>query len=214
MTADTKQLVLIGDHRQLRPKINNYALSVEKGDGFDLNRSLFERLVLQGLNHTALSKQHRMRPEISRLIRALTYPDLSDASKTLNRPHLRGFQSDVIFVNHDELESDLANHTERRDPSVKSTKQNPFEVDMALMVVRYLGQQGYNTNQIVILTPYLGQLALLKTELSKTSDPVLNDLDSNDLIEAGLMNVGTAELSGQSLRISTIGTSKAPTSVS
>jgi superfamily I DNA and/or RNA helicase len=32
----TKQLVLIGDHKQLRPKVN-YALSVEKGD---VNRSI------------------------------------------------------------------------------------------------------------------------------------------------------------------------------
>ncbi|BCS04189.1 uncharacterized protein AKAW2_71067A [Aspergillus luchuensis] len=32
MTMDTQQLVLIGDHKQLRPKINNYNLSVEKGD--------------------------------------------------------------------------------------------------------------------------------------------------------------------------------------
>lgn len=206
MTADTKQLIMIGDHKQLRPKINNYALSVEQGDGYDLNRSLFERLVLRGFPHTALSKQHRMRPEISRLIRALTYPDLSDGSKTMNRPHLRGFQNDVIFVNHDELETDLVNHTEKKDPSVKSSKQNPFEVQMALMVVRYLGQQGYNTNQIVILTPYLGQLSLLRTELSKTNDPILNDLDSSDLIEAGLMNSGMAKLNRSPIRISTIGT--------
>lgn len=36
-----KQLVLIGDHKQLRPKIDSYALTVERGEGFDLNRSLF-----------------------------------------------------------------------------------------------------------------------------------------------------------------------------
>ena len=33
MGPETKQLVLIGDHQQLRPKINSYALSVEKGEG-------------------------------------------------------------------------------------------------------------------------------------------------------------------------------------
>lgn len=32
----TKQLILIGDHKQLRPKVH-YDLSVEKGDGYDLN---------------------------------------------------------------------------------------------------------------------------------------------------------------------------------
>lgn len=41
MKAHTEQLILIGDHQQLRPKCS-YKLSVEQGDGFDLNQSLFE----------------------------------------------------------------------------------------------------------------------------------------------------------------------------
>lgn len=47
---DTKQLVLIGDHKPLRPKVH-HDLRVEKGDGYDLNRSLFERLILKGYPH-------------------------------------------------------------------------------------------------------------------------------------------------------------------
>ncbi|KAI6121084.1 hypothetical protein F5141DRAFT_496683 [Pisolithus sp. B1] len=96
LSSTTSQMILIGDpqvrssdlvglalpltrSRQLRPKVNNYTLTVEKGEGYDLNRSLFERLVLKGFPHVTLSSQHRMRPEISALIRALTYPDLKDA---------------------------------------------------------------------------------------------------------------------------------------
>ncbi len=41
LSSNTKHLVLIGDHQQLRPKVNNYALTIEKGDGYDLNKSLF-----------------------------------------------------------------------------------------------------------------------------------------------------------------------------
>ena len=89
--AQTQQLVLIGDHKQLRPKIKNHDLSVEKGDGYDLNRSLFERLIQKDFPHEALSQQHRMRPAISALVRSLTYPDLTDAPRTLIRPDLRGF---------------------------------------------------------------------------------------------------------------------------
>ena len=73
LSEDIEQIILIGDHqyehhnihhtrhcytdhanRQLRPKVNNYNLTVVKGDGFDLNRSLFERLVLKGYPHTRL----------------------------------------------------------------------------------------------------------------------------------------------------------------
>jgi hypothetical protein len=207
MTKDTKQLVLIGDHKQLRPKVNNYSLTVEKGDGFDLNRSMFERLVLQGYPHTTLSKQHRMRPEISQLIRHLTYPDLSDAEKTLNRPKLRGFQNMLMFVNHERPELDLNGVSEARDPTTKASKQNPFEVEMVLKCIRYLGQQGYGTDKIVVLVPYLGQLHLLQRELSKNNDPVLNDLDSHDLVRAGLITPASAKMTKRQILISTIGRS-------
>jgi hypothetical protein len=39
-----KKLVLIGDHKQLRPKVESYVLQRESGYGYNLNVSLFERL--------------------------------------------------------------------------------------------------------------------------------------------------------------------------
>ncbi len=206
MGPETKQLVLIGDHKQLRPKVNNYDLSVEKGQGYDLNRSLFERLVLRGSSLCTLSEQHRMCPEISSLVRHLTYPDLQDAKGTLNRPSLRGFQDKIVFVNHDHPEDDVSEVADRRDGGSTTSKRNQFEVDMVLKCVRYLGQQGYGTDKIVLLTPYLGQLHLLRETLGKDHDPILNDLDSYDLVRAGLLPAATANLSKRPIRISTIGT--------
>lgn len=204
LTSTTKQLILIGDHKQLRPKVNNYALTVEKGDGYDLNVSLFERLVLSGVPHTTLSKQHRMRPEISSLVRALTYPDLEDAEKTQGRPDLRGFQSNVVFVSHSRPELNAVKIADRRDGDAKSSKENLYEAEMVLKCVRYLGQQGYGSEDIVVLTPYLGQLYLLVNTLAKENDPILNDLDSHELIQAGLITPASAKISKRKLRISTI----------
>jgi hypothetical protein len=210
MSSETKQLVLIGDHKQLRPKVNNYALTVEKGDGYDLNRSLFERLVLAGYPHTKLTNQHRMCPEISSLVRHLTYPDLLDDKKTLNRPLPRGLQDRVIFFNHEHPEVDATDIADRRDEGAKASKRNVFEVEMVLNMVRYLAQQGYGTDKLVILTPYLGQLHLLRNRLSKENDPILNDLDSFDLVRAGLLSQASAKLSKRPIRISTIGKSASP----
>lgn len=204
LTPATKQLILIGDHKQLRPKVNNYALTVEKGDGYNLNVSLFERLVLSGVPHTTLSKQHRMRPEISSLVRSLTYPELEDAEKTQGRPDLRGFQSNVIFVSHSRPELNAIKIADRRDGGANSSKENLYEAEMVLKCVRYLGQQGYGTEDIVVLTPYLGQLYLLVNTLSKDNDPILNDLDSHELIQAGLTTPASANISKRKLRISTI----------
>lgn len=199
----TEQLIMIGDHKQLRPKCS-YQLSVEQGDGFDLNRSLFERLVLKGFPHVTLTQQHRMRPEISSMIRHLTYPDLTDADSTLQRADLRGFRDNVIFVNHSHQEVELKNGRELYDGQT-SSKQNEFEGQMILKCVRYLAQQGYGSDALVVITPYLGQLKLLREQLSQENDPILNDLDRFDLVRAGLLTDLSSKTSKPSLRISTIG---------
>lgn len=199
----TQQLIMIGDHKQLRPKCS-YELSVEQGDGFDLNRSLFERLVLKGFPHVTLTQQHRMRPEISSMIRHLTYPDLTNADSTLQRADLRGFRDNVIFVNHSCPEIELRSGRELNDGRT-SSKQNEFEGQMILKCVRYLAQQGYGSDNITVLTLYLGQLKLLRDQLAKENDPILNDLDKFDLVRAGLLTDLSSKTSKPSLRISTIG---------
>lgn len=201
-----KQLILIGDHKQLRPKINNYALSVEKGEGFDLNRSMFERLILQGASHKTLHKQHRMVPEISRFPRELTYPELVDGPGTSGRPPIHGLRDRVVFLNHGKPEAVDRALSERRDPDVKESKQNPFEAEMVIRCIKYFGQQGYSSHNIVILTPYLGQLRLLQDLLRKNQhDPELSEMDKRDLIRAGLSSEASAMIDRKPLRISTIG---------
>lgn len=205
LTPSVKQLIQIGDHNQLRPKINNYQLTVEKGDGYDLNRSLFERLVLQGHPHTTLQKQHRMHPDISFLVRELTYPHLEDGPNTSTREFIRGLEDRVNFVNHNHPEIQDNRIGDRRDQGSKSSKENEFEARMVLNTVRFLAQQGYGTKSMVVLTPYLGQLRLVRDILLDDVDPLLSDLDSHELIQAGLMTKAAAKVDKSPLRISTIG---------
>jgi hypothetical protein len=205
VSPDTKQLILIGDHLQLRPKVNSYALGTEKGDGYDLNVSLFERLILAGYPHTTLQKQHRMCPEISCLVRSLTYPLLEDDDRTKARPDPRGLSDRVIFFNHKEPEEGISGVSDRRDEGAKQSKQNLFEAKIVLKIVKYLGQQGYGTDKLVVLTPYLGQLSLLRQTLVQQNDPVLNDLDSHDLLQAGLLSHASASHTKRPIKLSTIG---------
>lgn len=202
LTSTVNQLILIGDHKQLRPKINNYNLTVEKGDGFDLNRSPIERLILQGHPYTTLQKQHRMHPSISVLVRELTYPDLEDGLKTELRPTIRGLEGRVIFMNHDHPEVQDKKIADRRDQGAKSSKENKFEAEMVLKTVKFLSQQGYGTGDMVVLTPYLGQLRRIKKMLN--DDVELGDLDSRELIRAGLMTQAAANVNKKQLRLSTI----------
>jgi hypothetical protein len=80
---------------------------------------------------------------------------------------------------------------------------------MVLRIVRYLGQQGYDTDRLVILTPYLGQLRAIMDALKNNQggDAVLSELDSHDLVRAGLMSEFSAKSVQKQIRIATIGRS-------
>jgi superfamily I DNA and/or RNA helicase len=64
LSDDCKHVIMIGDHKQLRPKAEHYPLTVESGRGHNLNKSLFERLATR-LPVAALSTQWRMHPDIA-----------------------------------------------------------------------------------------------------------------------------------------------------
>ena len=200
-----EQLIMIGDHKQLRPKIDNYSLQKESGDGFDLNVSLFERLVISTASNIPifpLTVQHRMRPEISRIIRGMTlYESLEDHKSTKGRSHVLGVANDVVFVDH--------RVSEKADEATAAvgmeTKVNPFEVEMVVSIAKYIIQQGqYTTEQITILTPYLGQLSLIRNKLQETNiGSYVSDQDFGDLARQNL-NDNTEKLSSNPIRIATV----------
>jgi superfamily I DNA and/or RNA helicase len=96
LSPSVKRLIMIGDHQQLRPKLEHYPLRKESGKGIDFDVSLFERLVTKSsFPASLLNVQHRMRPEISRLIRPI-YPSLEDHPSVSNRENLLG----INYYNH------------------------------------------------------------------------------------------------------------------
>lgn len=186
MGPSVRQLILIGDHQQLRPKCHSYDLTVEAGGGYDLNRSLFERLVLQGYPHQILNVQHRMQPEIADLVRQLAYPHLADDSE-IPPPSSQALQRSVVFVDHSHDEDVLDANLRLAIGDGDRSRTNEHEADMILNIVKYLSQRGHSTRELTVLTPCLGQLSLLHGKLSRTLEPVLNDLDSHELDRAGLL---------------------------
>ena len=74
LTPNLKKLILIGDHQQLKPSVSTYALA----KNYNLDVSLFERLINNGFEYVKLLEQHRMRPEISRIVKNEFYSDLQD----------------------------------------------------------------------------------------------------------------------------------------
>ena len=111
---------------------------------------------------SVLSIQYRMRPEISRLITPAIYPELFDHESVKKYPSVKGMKNNVFFLMHNNKEEIYIDGRSRL---------NPYEVEMALGLARYLIQQGYAANQITILATYLGQ----KITLLQSSKELFND---------------------------------------
>lgn len=92
---------------------------------------------MKGFPHETLHEQHRMRPEISALVRQLTYPDLVNDPSTKSCPDIRG-------------------------PSYSSTT---------------------TTRRTKILAQVPGTTLQPPGRVKSENDPILNGLDSFDLVK-------------------------------
>jgi len=155
LNRNCKHFILIGDHQQLRPNPTVYELAKK----YNLDLSLFERMVNNNIPIKTLSLQHRMRPSISKLMVPF-YSDLQDDVSVTQYPEVKGINHSLYFVNH--------KHHEDHHEELQS-KQNSFEADYASRLCKYLILQEYKPSQITILTPYSGQLLQLKTVFRKAA---------------------------------------------
>jgi superfamily I DNA and/or RNA helicase len=151
-----------------------YTLQIQSGEGYDLNVSLFERLVKEGIQFQALGRQHRMQPAISRIVRDLTYPHLEDAEHVHDRQPLLGVGSEayglkptdsVFLVSHEWAES--ADADAGASAMDSASRVNVFESLMVIKILKYVLQQGYSMQEVVVLTPYLGQLRMLMQHMQE-----------------------------------------------
>ena len=185
MCEETSHLILIGDHLQLRPKVENYTLTTVSNNGYNLDCSLFERLALSNLPSVRLRVQHRMRPSISSFVRKQTYPDLLDHDSVKEYEDVKGVSKNVVFVDHRILEDGA----KEKDYSMAQTRSNGYEAELCIEIVRYLLFQGYSTSDIVVLTPYVGQLLRLMHVMRQNLKEVSAFLSENDQKEIDDMGV-------------------------
>jgi len=195
LSEATKHLILIGDHKQLRPKAETYKLTTASGHGFNLDCSLFERLVTSGLPTASLNVQHRMRPSISQIIRSQTYPTLKDHPSVEKYANVLGVKGNVIFIDHNCKEDA---EVEKRGKNNQKTKSNFYEASLCVELVRFFLLQGYLPDQIVVLTPYVGQLLKILTIMERDLENTMGYLNDMDLKEMNEEDTGKNNIAGSS----------------
>ncbi|KAK6331219.1 hypothetical protein TWF696_003278 [Orbilia brochopaga] len=201
-----EQIIMIGDHKQLRPRCDTYELQHDSKKGYDLDISMFERLMLAGFPFNTLEIQHRARPEIANIIRTLTYPNLKDAASVTRYGNVRGLQKNLIWMHHMNPESSAENTSRSSLAFKKCSKINRFEAEMVVSIVRYLGGQGYSADDIAVITPYLGQVGLITKLIREKSqfDVMLSNMDYHELVRAGLMEHRDASGATKSVAVCTV----------
>ena len=149
LTHKTEHTILIGDHKQLRPKAAVYELA----QNHNLEVSLFERMVMNKMDCKRLSVQHRMRPEIAALTKRIYDHEIIDHESVKDFEKISGVCHNLFFIEH--------NYPERMVNGLQSYA-NDHEAKFMMALCRYLLCQGYKQSQITVLTMYIGQLLLLK----------------------------------------------------
>lgn len=200
--------ILIGDHLQLRPQIQNYDLQSTnpRGKQYSLDVSLFERLVQPPhdtdlrIPYSMLETQRRMHPSIAELVRSTLYPSLNDAEAVAEYPQVMGMKRRLFWFHHDQPEN-----ADETNSSQSTSRSNSFEVDMTAALVSHLSQQGaYKPGDIAVLTPYLGQLQLLRRKMESMFEIHINDRDLDELDAAQDESSGTDRQRGVPLSKTTL----------
>ena len=183
--STVEHAILIGDPLQLRPQVTEMALSTENSGDYRLDESLFERMMVSDSDFpfSRLNVQRRMHPEIADLSRAGDYDYLVDHELTALNPPVVGMADRIYWLDHKQ-------HEDRPDPRspMSNSHSNRFEVAFCAGLVRHLIERnGYSLGEIVIITPYNGQLAALAGQLRETCSVLLSDKDREALIDQDLL---------------------------
>ncbi|CAI2339304.1 unnamed protein product [Caenorhabditis sp. 36 PRJEB53466] len=144
MVSSVEQVVMIGDHKQLRPNPAVHELGLEYG----MNISMFERLVERGLPYRQLREQHRMNTTITDLIvKPSFYPNVHDAESVMGYPDVEGMDKNLFFWTH----------SGKEETPDGISWLNKSEVNMVAALVQHLLKQDYTYKDIVVLATYAAQ---------------------------------------------------------
>ena len=154
-----QRIVLVGDHLQNSPVIQNNALKTYA----NLEQSLFQRLIRLGVPHIILDAQGRSRPSLANLYK-WRYPSLTNLPFTSTAPEFvtanAGFRHEFQFIDVPDYKN-----VGESEPTPHFI-QNLGEAEYAVALYQYMRLLGYPAEKISILTAYSGQRALIRDVLT------------------------------------------------
>lgn len=160
LSKGCKHVILIGDHKQLKPNV----ISKDGSERYSLDISLLERMARCGMPSSFLTEQRRMRPEIASLLTPAVYPNMLNHPDVVKLPSIKGINKNVFFIDHDVSEVKVSDSLGYR---------NKHEGDLLLALADYLIKQGYAQSDITILSPFAAQQNYLR-QTAKNNPAIQN----------------------------------------
>lgn len=186
----TEHIILIGDHNQLRPKVQTQKLQRTHPEGAlnPLDVSLFERLLGMAYPLSTLPLQRRMRPSIAWLNRLVRDTAFGNDDLVMTFPDVVGMGAPLFWLDHRHTASS-AGSIEDEDFSL-----DDFEIEMVRTMLNHLVRQGpYSKHDIAVITPSKSQLRQLLRRM-KTEDYFTASIDDCNL--DGLWEINPKEHAG------------------
>uniref|UniRef100_A0A0R3RQH9 Intron-binding protein aquarius n=1 Tax=Elaeophora elaphi TaxID=1147741 RepID=A0A0R3RQH9_9BILA len=150
-----KRWIMIGDHHQLPPVVQNIAFQKYS----NMEQSLFARFVRLGVPHILLDQQGRARAEIADLYN-WRYEQLGNLPHIEALPEFQRANSGFVF-NYQLIDVPDFNGVGETTPS-PYFYQNLGEAEYAVALFTYMRILGYPAEKISIITTYNGQASLLR----------------------------------------------------
>ena len=156
-----RQLILVGDHRQLPPTVTSQR--AEEG-GLDI--PLFERLLSNGIPAHMLTTQYRMHPTIREFPSSRFYDNrLEDGCSSSERPPAAGF----LWPDWDKPVAFVPVHGSEMEEESGSSRSNMDEAAVVVQVVNDLLLPGdLSPEDIGVISPYAGQVRLIRSMIEDT----------------------------------------------
>ncbi|MBA4695366.1 MAG: AAA family ATPase [Candidatus Poseidoniales archaeon] len=156
-----RQLILVGDHRQLPPTVTSQR--AEEG-GLDI--PLFERLLSNGIPAHMLTTQYRMHPTIREFPSSRFYENrLEDGCSSSERPPAAGF----LWPDWDKPVAFVPVHGSEMEEESGSSRSNMDEAAVVVQVVNDLLLPGdLSPEDIGVISPYAGQVRLIRSMIEDT----------------------------------------------
>ncbi|KAJ3044880.1 NFX1-type zinc finger-containing protein 1 [Rhizophlyctis rosea] len=181
LSPSIQQLIMIGDHYQLRPPVTSYRLAKHH----HLDVSLFERMINNGMTHVRLRKQCRMRDEFLPMLKPV-YPDLESFHELIRKNHPANCVAKSSYF-----------WTHQFDEVTGRSPSNPNEAAMIVFCIQWMVANGITGSQITVIAMYSGQVAGIRRLLKASTSEEVNAVevhtvdnfqgDENDFILVSLV---------------------------